>query len=39
MRKKYCRYCGCIMESKHRGYICECCLDDLSESDPEEVDE
>lgn len=37
--KKNCIYCGCIMDQNHDGNICECCLDDLHESDPgEEVD-
>lgn len=36
MRKKYCSYCGCIMDQKHDGDVCECCLDDLYESDPGE---
>lgn len=40
MSKKYCVYCGCIMDQNHDGDICEVCLDDLHESDPgEEVDE
>lgn len=38
MSKKYCSYCGCIMDQKHDGDICECCLDDLYESDPGEED-
>ena len=39
MSKKYCIYCGCILDRKHAGNICECCLDDLYESDPgEEVE-
>ena len=31
---KYCIECGCIMPDTHDGDICECCLDELSESDP-----
>lgn len=39
MSKKYCTICGCIMDEKHDGDICEVCLDELYESDPgEEVD-
>ena len=34
--KKYCTKCGCIMDPKHDGDICECCLDELYESDPGE---
>lgn len=36
MSKKYCVYCGCIMDQNHDGDICEVCLDDLHESDPGE---
>ena len=40
MSKKYCSYCGCIMDQNHDGDICEVCLDDLYESDPgEEVED
>lgn len=28
-----CKMCGCIMDATHDGDICECCLDDLHESD------
>jgi hypothetical protein len=36
---KYCKMCGCHMDDKHEADICECCLDDLLESDPgEEVE-
>ena len=31
---KYCIECGCIMPDDHEGDICECCLDELLESDP-----
>ena len=37
MKKKYCTMCGCIMDKNHAGDICECCLDELYESDPGEV--
>ncbi len=38
MSKKYCSYCGCIiMDPNEDGDICEVCLDDLYESEPEEV--
>jgi hypothetical protein len=38
---KRCTMCGCIMLAEHDGDICECCLDELYESDPgeDEVDE
>jgi hypothetical protein len=35
---KHCKYCGIIMDDKHDGDICECCIDDLLDSEPEEVD-
>lgn len=35
-QKKYCIKCGCIMDPKHDGDICDCCLDELYESDPGE---
>ncbi len=35
-KKKNCTYCGCIMDQTHDGDVCECCLDDLYESDPGE---
>ena len=38
MKKKYCTMCGCIMDKNHAGDICECCLDELYESDPGEED-
>lgn len=34
--RKHCIYCGCILDEKHDGDVCECCLDDLYESDPGE---
>lgn len=34
--KKRCEYCGCLMDENHVGDICECCLDELLESDPGE---
>ena len=36
---KYCKMCGCRMGANHYGDICECCLDDLYESDPGESEE
>ena len=36
MSKKYCTMCGCIMDEKHDGDICEVCLDELYESEPGE---
>lgn len=30
---KRCTMCGCLMDNDHEGDICECCLDDLRESD------
>ena len=36
---RHCIMCGCIMEDKQESDICECCLDDLYDSDPgEDVD-
>lgn len=35
-KKKYCTVCGCIMLPTHDGDICECCLDELYDSDPGE---
>ena len=33
---KYCKMCGCLLDDKHDGDICEVCIDDM---DPgEEVD-
>ena len=34
---KECIMCGCIMDDKHDGDICECCLDDMNPG--EEVDD
>ena len=34
---KYCDICGVIMDDSHERNICECCIDDLSDTD-EEVD-
>ena len=34
---KHCIMCGCLMDDNHEDDICECCLDDLYESCPEEV--
>ena len=28
---KYCTICGCHMDDKHDGDVCECCLDDICE--------
>lgn len=36
--KKICPRCGCIMSPDSDSDICECCQDELKESDPEEVD-
>lgn len=36
---KHCIMCGCLMDNDHEGDICECCLDDLYESDPGENSE
>ncbi len=33
---KYCKMCGCVMEDKHEGNICECCLDDMNEREETE---
>lgn len=39
-KKKYCTVCGCIMLPTHDGDICECCLDELYDSDPgEDIEE
>ena len=35
--KKRCTVCGCIMDADHVGDVCEVCLDELKESDSEEV--
>lgn len=35
---KRCKLCGCHMDDNHDGDICECCLDELYESDPGEED-
>jgi hypothetical protein len=34
--KKRCTMCGCIMYDDSDSDICECCLDELYESDPGE---
>lgn len=41
VRKKRCTKCGCYMYDDTDSDICECCLDDIKESDPgdPEVDE
>lgn len=36
---KHCIMCGCLMDDKHEGDICECCVDELLESEIEVVDE
>ena len=36
VKKKHCKMCGCNLDYKHDGDICECCLDDLYASDPGE---
>lgn len=37
--KKRCTFCGCYMDANHEGDICECCLDELYESDPGDSEE
>lgn len=38
--KKECILCGILMDEKHEGDICECCLDDIEEGVlDEEVEE
>ena len=32
---KKCEMCGCIMDDKHDGDVCECCIDDMYEIDPD----
>lgn len=29
---KRCKMCGCLMDDKHIGDVCECCLDDMEEN-------
>mgnify|MGYP003441640358 CR=1 FL=1 len=36
LSKKHCTLCGCIMYDDSDSDICECCLDELYESDPGE---
>lgn len=26
---KECKCCGCLMDDRHEGDVCECCLDDM----------
>ena len=33
MKKKRCMICGCIMYDNTDSLICECCLDDMTESE------
>ena len=33
-KKKLCMLCGCILHPDSESDICECCLDELYESDP-----
>ena len=37
--KKRCTMCGCHMYDDSDSDICEVCLDELSESDPEDPEE
>lgn len=36
--KKHCSICGCIMIPGTESDICVCCLDELYESDPGELE-
>lgn len=36
---KQCTLCGCLMDADHEDELCECCLDDLYESDPGEPED
>ena len=36
--KKRCTVCGCHMDEKHDGDICENCLDDMSDQDHKKID-
>ena len=29
---KYCKECGCIMDDRHDGDVCECCLDERGDT-------
>ena len=33
MRPKRCKLCGCIMYDDNGSEICDCCLDDMAESE------
>lgn len=35
---KYCTICGCHMDDKHDGDVCECCKDDMDDQEDEEGD-
>ena len=37
--KKHCTFCGCNMYEDSESDICECCLDELYESDPGELED
>lgn len=36
---KRCVDCGCLMDDKHYGNICEVCVDELLDSDPGDPEE
>lgn len=33
-KKKHCTMCGCILYPDSESDICECCIDELLDSDP-----
>ena len=33
--KKRCTVCGCLMDDKHDGDVCECCKDDMNDQEDE----
>ena len=35
-KKKLCKVCGCILDGRHYGDVCECCLDERNENEREE---
>lgn len=37
--KKRCTVCGCHMDEKHDGDICENCLDDMNDQDHTKIDQ
>ena len=36
MKDERCIICGCIMSSPTENVVCECCLDDIAESEDSE---